>query len=106
MRKLAQRITVDMEGQQVTLTGPLKVNTIGDVIKIFFKFFIPFVGFILVVTFIWAGYDLLTSGGDPEKFKSARAKITTAIVGVIILISAYVVAKLAAYIFNLGGGIF
>ena len=98
--ELAQRVKI---GDQ-EIIGPLTgtgIETIGDVINRILSFFVPFVGIILTLTFVWAGYELLTSGGNPEKVKSAKAKLTTAIIGVIVLVLSFLIAKLAAYIFNL-----
>lgn len=97
--QLAQRVKIGEQEIYGPLTG--KVETIGDIVNRVMGFFVPFVGIILTFTFVWAGYDLLTSGGNPEKVKSAKAKLTTAIIGVIILVSSFLIAKLAAYIFNL-----
>ncbi len=98
--ELTQRVRI--EDQEII--GPLTgtgIETIGDVINRVLSFFVPFVGVILTLTFVWAGYDLLTSGGNPEKVKNAKAKLTTAVIGVIILASSFLIARLAAYIFNL-----
>jgi len=54
---------------------------------------------------IWGGYDFLMSQGQPEKMKSAQAKITTGLVGFILLIVSYIVVKLIARIFGVGEGI-
>ncbi len=95
---IAQRVKIGNH----EIVGPLQgIETIGDVVNRVLGFFVPFVGIILTLTFVWAGYDLLTSGGNPEKVKSAKAKLTTAIIGVIILVGSFLVAKIAAYIFNL-----
>lgn len=40
---------------------------------------------------IWGGMDWLTSGGDKGKTESARNKITAAIIGLIIVISAWAI---------------
>ena len=106
---LSQRL--EIEGSKpITIRGPLTdvgIETVGDVVNRILGFFVPFVGIILVFTFVWAGYELLTSGGNPDKVKSAKAKLTTAIIGVVILFSAFLVAKVASYIFNLQtGGMF
>lgn len=98
---ISQRVRVG----QHDIYGPLQgIETVGDVVNIILNFAVPFVGIILTFTFIWAGYDLLTSQGNPDKVKSARAKLTTAIIGVILLVSSFLVVRIVAYIFNLDSG--
>ena len=61
---------------------------------------------ILFIVFIWGGYDFMMSGGSPDKIKSARAKITAGLIGFVLLIAAFVIVRLASYIFGLGSTIF
>lgn len=50
------------------------------------------VGIIAVLFYlIWGGLEYITSGGDKSKTESARNKITSAIIGLIILISAWAI---------------
>jgi hypothetical protein len=60
----------------------------------------------LLFVFIWGGYDLIMSQGDANKVKSAQAKITTGLIGFILLILSYLITSLVARIFGLGGGFF
>jgi len=69
------------------------------------KFLIPLAGIILLMVMIWGGYDYMMSRGQPEKIKSAQAKITTGIIGFALLVFSYIIAKLVATIFGLGQGI-
>lgn len=99
---LTQRIEIG--GQPIE--GPLQgINTLGDLINRLLPFMITFAGIILLLVFIWGGYDFITSQGNPEKVKSAQAKITTGIIGFILLIVSYLLVRLIAKIFGLEGGI-
>lgn len=100
---LAQRITV---GEQ-SIEGPLEgINNIADVINRILPFLITAAGIILLFVFIWGGYDFITSQGSAEKVKSAQAKITTGIIGFVLLIISYLLVRLIARIFGVGEGIF
>lgn len=102
---LAQNLQIS--GQPIQ--GPLdaSLNNLGDVVnRVVTSLLIPVAGAILLVVFIWGGYDFMMSEGDPAKIKSARAKITAGIIGFIILICAFVVVRLVSYIFGLGNSIF
>lgn len=90
----------------IELEGPLSgINTLGDVANILLRFVIPLAVIILFLIFIWSGYDYLLSRGNPEKIKSAQAKLMTGIIGFVLLIASYFIVKLLSSIFGLGGGI-
>ena len=56
--------------------------------------FLPVVsGLAFIVYFILAGFNWITSGGEPEKVKKAQANITNALVGLIIVVIAYAVTS-------------
>lgn len=98
---LAQKIKIG--GQEII--GPLgdEITNLGDLVNKLVDFIIPLSGIILLLVLIWGGYDYLLSHGDPEKVKSGKAKITTGIIGFIIIILAYTLTKLIAYIFGMQG---
>lgn len=105
---LAQCVTVS--GQKIC--GPAKqfngapIQTPADVVNQVMPFMYGLSLIVLLFVFIWAGFDLILSRGAPEKVKSARAKITSGIVGVILLAVAYLIAQVASRIFGLGTEIF
>lgn len=86
-------------------TGPGGINTISDLVNRVVQFLIPLAAVILLLVFIWGGYDFMMSQGSPEKVKSAQAKLTTGIIGLILLLLAYAIVRLISSIFGLGGGI-
>ena len=105
---LAQKIKIgsqEIEGPLTYLTGGSgsSINSIGDLVNRLVDFIIPLSGIILLLVLIWGGYDYLLSHGDPEKVKSGKGKITAGIIGFIIIILAYTLTKLIAYIFGLQG---
>jgi len=95
---IAEKITID--GQEIQ--GPLSdgFSTPASVVNtVMIKLVIPLVMVALLLVFISGGYDFLLSAGNPEKLKSARAKLTAGIIGFIILISAYFISQLISQIF-------
>ncbi len=100
---LAQSINVG--GQAIE--GPLEgVSTLGDIVNKIVSLLIPLAGIILLFVLIWGGYDFMMSRGQPDKLKGAQAKITTGIIGFVLLIFAYAIVKILTSIFGLGEGIF
>jgi len=103
MGYLAQQIRIN----DLTIEGPLKFNTLGEIVSRVVNFFlIPISGVILLLVFIWAGYDFMTSEGNPEKIKSAQAKMTTGIIGIVLLVLAFLIVKVVELILGIRTGIF
>jgi len=103
MKYLTQRIQINNQ----TIEGPLEFNTLGEVVsRVVNWFLIPIAGVILLLVFIWAGYDLMMSEGNPEKIKSAQAKITTGVIGIVLLVSSFLIVRVVEMIFGIRNGIF
>src|SRR3990167_7030811 len=100
IRTLAQSVKIN--GQ--TITGPLdkSVNwTLGEVINRVLLVVVPLAGIILFFILVWGGYDFMLSGGNPEKVKKGKLKITTGLVGFILLVTSYLAVKLISQIFGI-----
>lgn len=90
-----------------TIEGPLKnINTLGDLVSMVLKLIVPLAAVVLLFVLIWGGYDYMMSQGNAEKIKSAQGKITTGLIGFILLIVSFLIVRLIAAIFGLGSGIF
>ncbi|OGK14772.1 hypothetical protein A3H80_05200 [Candidatus Roizmanbacteria bacterium RIFCSPLOWO2_02_FULL_37_19] len=89
------------------IQGPLpdNISTISDVIGIILSFLYPLAGILLFFMLVWGGYSFLMSGGQPEKIKSARGKMSTALIGFFLLIFSFLIVRFISSIFGLGGGI-
>ncbi len=103
MRYLAQSMTIG--GQQIQ--GPLQgISTVGDLISKITVLLFPIAGLILLLVFIWGGYDFMISQGSADKIKAAWAKLTTGVIGFALLALSYLLVKLIEKIFGLNTGIF
>jgi succinate dehydrogenase hydrophobic anchor subunit len=103
MTYLAQQVKINDQ----IIEGPLQFNTLAEIVSRVVNFFlIPISGVILLLVFIWAGYDFMTSEGNPEKIKSAQAKITTGIIGIVLLVLAFLIVKVVELILGIRTGIF
>jgi hypothetical protein len=65
-------------------TVPLE-QRVGEIISIF----LGFLGVIFLVLMIYAGFNWMTAGGEEEQITKARSTIRAAIIGLLIVISAY-----------------
>jgi len=100
---LAQQISVGT----MQITGPLVgFTTMGDIINKVVPFIITLAGILLFFILMWGGLDYVQSQGAPEKLKTANAKITAGIIGFVILILAFFITRVFAYIFGVSGGLF
>lgn len=50
---------------------------------------------------MFAGYKVITSAGDPEKMQEARQTGTYAVVGMLIIILAFLIVRILAFVFGL-----
>lgn len=48
-----------------------------------------------------ASYSIITAGGDPEKIESAKKTATYAIIGLFLIVVAFLVVRLLSFVFNL-----
>jgi len=53
-----------------------------------------FGGIVLFVLLIVGGFNYLTSGGDPKKIEGAKATLTYAIIGIVVLVLAFLIIRL------------
>jgi len=58
------------------------------------------VGIVAVFYLIYCGFQYLTAGGDAAKVKEARAGIVNAVIGIIIILSAFLIVRFAASLGN------
>jgi len=105
MLYLAQRIQIS--GQEIKGPLPDNFNNLGGLIsRVITLFLIPIASVILLLVFIWAGYDFMMSEGNPEKIKSAQAKITTGVIGLVLLVLSFLIIKVVEVILGIRNGIF
>jgi len=56
---------------------------------------------------LWGGLQWILSGGDKDNTEKARKKVTSALIGLVVILSAYAIATILDIIFFGGkGGIF
>jgi hypothetical protein len=85
----------------VGIQGPLAFSSIAELMNRLMLFLVPFAAVVLLVAFIWGGFDLLLSQGDPGKIKKGRMKITSSLIGFMLIIFAFIIVKAIAYIVGL-----
>lgn len=88
---LAQEKTleVDYPGLDISETK----NLFPEYVKYVFTFIITALGGVLFWYLITGGITYITAGGDPEKMKEAKKKITSVFWGAIILLSSFLILR-------------
>lgn len=86
-----------------SIAGPdnLQLKTVGDVIRTAIPYVFLFAGIALLLMLISAGFTLLTSAGDAKKLEQGKQKLTYALVGFLVIFSAYWIVQLAGIIFGI-----
>jgi hypothetical protein len=68
--------------------------------------FVMIIAALLVFMYlIWGGIEWITSGGDKGKTESARNKITSAVIGLIVVAASYAILTLALNFLGFSGGL-
>lgn len=63
----------------------------------FISVFLSLIGIIFVCLFIYAGYMWMTAGGEAAKVQKAQDLMKTAVIGLIISVSAYAIAYFVTF---------
>lgn len=77
-------------------TNPDEINSKDDIRNMITQivgYILAMVGVILLVQIIFAGYSWMMSGGNEEKIKKAKGKIVNSIIGIAIIMVAYVLVS-------------
>lgn len=95
--KLTLQIPGDKElvppsGLPVEVTGGL--DTSGkNLMQVGFNIVFLFAIFLVVIFMIYSGILWITSGGDPQKIKEAKARLLYSIIGLIVIVSAFFIVS-------------
>jgi len=65
--------------------------TLSSIIARVIKVILSMLGIIFIILLIYAGLGWMTSGGNEEKVGKAKKTITAAIIGLVIVLSAYAI---------------
>lgn len=68
------------------LTGFKTPSTVGELIGKILPYVVGVAGILLLVYLVLGGLQMMTSRGDPKAVEAAKAKITNAIIGIVIVI--------------------
>ena len=84
-----------------TLTNPIKFNDPAGLFGNLIKTALGILGSVAVFMIVYGGYMYLTSAGNEQRIKEAKAVITYSIIGIVLMLSAYLIVE--SLIIALGG---
>ncbi len=80
--------------QTFTLSNPLKVNSVGDLVKNFVDIFSTVVIILAVLTLIWVGLQFILARGDVAKMKELKEWLLWIVVGIAVVVSARLIVDI------------
>jgi hypothetical protein len=66
-------------------------SDVGSTVAIVIKTFLSLLSIIFIVLIIYAGFNWMTAAGDEKKVTDAKSTIQRAVIGVIVILAAYVI---------------
>lgn len=82
-----------------------KFATLGDLVSGFINIAFYGAAFLTFYFLVWGAFAYITARGDKEGLAKARARITWAIIGFMVILLAFLIAKYFSEIFPPKGGV-
>lgn len=95
------KLAVDFGPLESVASPKFAGGTIGQVVSALLKIIFPIAGFALLLFLLYGGYQFMLSRGDPKALEEAKAKITYALIGFIVIFVAYWLVQLIGRILGL-----
>lgn len=80
-------------GIKISENGRLVAN-LPEVVKYFFNFAIIIAGLAAFFKLVVGGFTWMSSGGDPSKIKEARDTISSALIGLLLLLASFLLLQI------------
>lgn len=99
---------LDLNAVQSKAGINLSFSTPAGLISNVLPFIFGAAGFALLIYLVMGGFQIMLSRGDPKAVQGGQGKITNAIIGFVIIITAFLLTRLAGQIFGVSifSGIF
>jgi hypothetical protein len=80
----------------------LQFNTAGQLFTFIIRTMLAFAGLVAIIYIIYGGYIMISSSGDPAKYKKGRNTVGYAAAGFAIVVLAYVIVNAVVNIASTG----
>jgi hypothetical protein len=92
MNFIKEVYALTIENPSSTLSGDRQ--GLNDLIGVVISLVFAAAGLLFLAMLFVGGFNYLTAGGDPKNSQAARARITNAIIGLIIVVAAFAVTQI------------
>lgn len=81
--------------------GTYRSQNLIDTIELVIQWALGFIGIVVFIIFLAAGFEYATAGGDEGKATTARTRMVNAVIGLIIIFFAFVASNtILAFVFQ------
>ena len=98
---LAYPVWAGVQDIEIDQPKEVKVTKIGPLLKSGISIAIIIAALMTFAFLVWGGIQWIASGGDKAKYEEARNRITAALIGLAIVVLAWLIIKLVSYFFGL-----
>jgi len=84
----------------IRTTQIAKYGSIGTFTNVLVPLFMTVGALMTLAMFLYGAYMYLTSEGNPDKIKKAQAVFTYSIIGLILIISSFIITKVIGVVLN------
>ncbi len=93
----ASKLGKELNNPYVIPIAPVAtVHTVGEYVTFIINIVLYLAGALAVIYILYGGITYITAGGDEAKATKARTAIVNAVIGIIIILLAFVIEKLAS----------
>ncbi len=84
-----------------TTFAPAKFANLGSIVNLIIPILMVGAALLFLIMIISAAFTYLMAGGNPENIKKAQKALTFAVLGLVLVISAYTIMKVIAFVFKI-----
>lgn len=78
-----------------------QLSSPGGIVSRLLQFIFPLAGLLLFAMIVWGGFEIMSGAGDKNKIQAGKTRITSAIVGFLILFSSYWLTQIIEVVFGI-----
>jgi hypothetical protein len=98
---MALTIPYNSSSQTIDSSSQSNLTSLGDAVSRGLQYLLPLSGIILFVIIIIAGFQLLTSAGDPKTMEKAKQNLTWGVIGFVVIFVSFWLMKLLEFLLGI-----
>ena len=99
--KFLSQLTVGGQPINVPTGSQADFKDLGAIVSRLLQYLFPLSGLILFAMIIISGFQMLTSAGNPKSLEEAKQRLTWAIVGFVIIFTAFWLMKILEFLLGI-----